>query len=125
MEVILSIKPQFARLIFEGKKKFEFRRTIFKNTNITKVIVYASSPISKIIGEFEIESIIKDELNALWENTQKYSGISIDFYRSYFDGMDFGYAIKIQRPKKYEEEVCIREGYGIHPPQSFTYVKKH
>ena len=30
LKVFLSIKPEFANLIFERKKKFEFRRTIFK-----------------------------------------------------------------------------------------------
>jgi predicted transcriptional regulator len=58
MEVILSIKPQFARKIFEGSKLFEFRRSIFKNPDVNKVVVYASAPISKIVGEFEIEEIL-------------------------------------------------------------------
>ena len=58
MKVILSIKPQFAEKIFEGSKKFEFRRSIFKNPNVKIIIVYGSAPISKIIGEFEIEEIL-------------------------------------------------------------------
>ena len=59
MKIILSIKPEFAAKIFEGTKKYEFRRAIFKNKNVKKVVVYASSPVQKIIGEFEIEDIIK------------------------------------------------------------------
>ena len=54
MKVILSIKPEFANKIFNGTKKFEFRRTLFKNKEIKMIIVYASAPISKVIGEFEI-----------------------------------------------------------------------
>jgi len=124
MEIILSIKPKFAKLIFEGKKKYEFRRTIFKNNGVSKVIVYASSPISKVIGEFEIGDIIEDELNSLWTNTKEYSGISKEYYKNYFEGKKNGYAIKIQKPKKYKNEVCIKEKFGIRPPQSFAYVKK-
>jgi predicted transcriptional regulator len=30
MKVILSIKPEYAFKIFDGTKKFEFRRVIFK-----------------------------------------------------------------------------------------------
>ena len=29
MKIILSIKPEIANKIFEGDKKFEFRRSIF------------------------------------------------------------------------------------------------
>ena len=50
MKVVLSIKPEFANKIFEGTKKYEFRRAIFKNPNIKKVVVYSSSPVKKIIG---------------------------------------------------------------------------
>jgi hypothetical protein len=34
MKVVLSIKPEFANKIFDGTKKFEFRKSIFKNENI-------------------------------------------------------------------------------------------
>lgn len=61
MKVILSIKPQFAEKIFDGSKKYEFRRTLFKNKKVKIVIVYASAPISKIIGEFEIDEILKSD----------------------------------------------------------------
>lgn len=49
-EVLLSIKPTYVQRIFEGSKKYEFRRVIFKENNIDKIIVYASAPISKIVG---------------------------------------------------------------------------
>ena len=55
MRVLLSIKPEFAELIFKGTKKFEFRKSIFKNSEIKTVVVYASSPMQKVIGEFEID----------------------------------------------------------------------
>ena len=58
MKVVLSIKPEFAFKIFDGTKKFEFRKAIFKNHKIKTVIVYASSPVQQVIGEFEIEKII-------------------------------------------------------------------
>ncbi len=52
INVLLSIKPKFAAAIFAGEKQFEFRRAIFKNTNVKKVYVYASKPIGLVIGEF-------------------------------------------------------------------------
>lgn len=61
MKVLLSIKPEFAFKIFEGKKKFEFRKVIFKNPNVKTVVVYASSPVQRVIGEFEIDDILSSD----------------------------------------------------------------
>ena len=122
MKVLLSIKPEFANLIFEGKKKFEFRRTIFKNREVKKILVYSSSPIQKIIGEFEIDQIITHDLRTLWNKTKKHSGISEDFFFEYFINKENGFAIKIKNAKLYRHPKCLREDYNLMPPQSFLYL---
>ena len=118
----MSIKPEFAFKIFDGTKKFEFRRSIFKNPGIKRIIVYASSPVQKIIGEFEIEDILDFDIETLWQETSQASGISREYFFQYFDGKDQGYAIKIKRTKRYKKEYCIKETYNKIPPQSFIYV---
>ena len=67
MRVLLSIKPEYAFKIFDGTKRFEFRKVIFKNPDVKTVVVYASSPVQQVIGEFEIENIFSYEPDALWE----------------------------------------------------------
>ncbi len=123
MKVILSIKPEFAEKIFNGSKKFEFRRRLYKNKDVKVVIVYASAPISKVIGEFEIGSVLHDDLGSLWDTTNEYSGISEEYYLEYFKGKENGYAIAVKKAEKYDQPVCIREKYGLTPPQSFAYVQ--
>jgi predicted transcriptional regulator len=124
MKIILSIKPEFANMIFEGDKKFEFRRSIFKNKNVSKVIVYASAPISKVIGEFEIGKILFKDLNTLWEETQEYSGITEDYFFDYFVGKENGFALQVRKAKRYKKELCIKESFGKVPPQSFAYYEE-
>src|SRR5690349_8883818 len=80
MKVVLSIKPKYANKIFDGTKKYEFRKAIFKNEKIKTVIVYASSPVQQVIGEFEIETILNHDIDTLWGITQDYSGISEDYF---------------------------------------------
>lgn len=122
MKVLLSIKPEFAKKIFDGTKKFEFRKTIFKNKNVKTVIVYASSPVQKVIGEFEIEKILSLDIDTLWSETQDYSGISEDFFYKYFAQKEIGHAIKIKKARKYHSPKNLREEYNIFPPQSFVYL---
>ncbi len=53
------------------KKLFEFRKVIFKE-NIKSVLVYSSSPVQKVIGEFQIGEIIKHDLETLWSLTKEH-----------------------------------------------------
>lgn len=122
MKVLLSIKPEFAEKIFNGTKKFEFRRSIFKNQNIRKVVVYASSPVQKVIGEFEIDHILSLHPESLWEKTFKDSGISQEYFFEYFGDKEIGHAIKVKNIKRYKKPLCIREDFKVTPPQSFLYL---
>lgn len=122
MKVLLSIKPEFAQKIFDGSKKYEFRRSIFKNPHIKTVVVYASSPLQKVVGEFEIEKIINTDLEDLWNQTEKDSGISKDYFLRYFSGKQNGFAIQIKNIKKYKSPKCIKKDLNLAPPQSFAYL---
>ncbi|OMQ12201.1 ASCH domain-containing protein [[Flexibacter] sp. ATCC 35103] len=121
MKVVLSIKPQFANKIFDGTKRFEFRKAIFKNKNVTSVLVYASSPVQKVIGEFEIEKIFNLDLKELWDKTKDYSGITEAYFYEYFENRQQGFAIQIKNKKKFEKPKCLKADYNLTPPQSFAY----
>lgn len=121
MKVVLSIKPQFANKIFDGTKKFEFRKAIFKNQNVTSVLVYASSPVQKVIGEFEIGEILKFDLKTLWEKTKEHSGITEEYFYEYFADKKHGFAIQIKHKKRFAIPKSLKEDYNLTPPQSFSY----
>lgn len=122
MKVLLSIKPEFAEKIFNGTKKYEFRKNIFKNKSVDKVVVYASSPVQCVIGEFEIETILNDDINRIWEQTHKDSGISEEFYRTYFAHKTNAYAIKIGKVTKFKKWKSLSDYKINFAPQSFVYL---
>ena len=122
MRVLLSIKPKFAEKIFNGTKKYEFRKNIFKNKDVDTVIVYASSPYRYVIGEFKIETILCDTVNVIWKKTQEDSGISEEFYRMYFANKTNAFAIKIGKVKKYKRPKLLSDYHITHAPQSYVYI---
>lgn len=122
MKVLLSIKPEFAERIFDGSKKYEFRKAIFKNPHVKTVVVYASSPVQRVIGEFDIEQVLHASPAALWRRTKKHSGISEDFFFEYFSDKEFGFAIKVKKTRRFKRTRCLHTSYNITPPQSFCYV---
>ena len=122
MNVLLSIKPEFAFKIFDGTKKYEFRKSIFKKPGVKKVIVYASSPVQQVIGEFEIERVLSHDVETLWEMSKEHGGISEDFYFEYFSEKEVAYAIEVKNYEKYQVPLSIERDFAVSPPQSYRYV---
>ncbi len=123
MDVLLSIKPQFALQIFSGTKKFEYRRIIFRE-HVERIIVYASSPTKMVIGEFWIKEILFEDLGNLWSRTKRYSGITEEGFYSYFFDKDKGYAIKVGKIIRYHKPKSLHVLYRMKAPQSFAYIDR-
>ena len=123
MRVLLSIKPEFALKIFDGSKKYEYRRAIFKNQEVSRVIVYACDPIKQVIGEFEIEDILHEEPESLWVKTKHHAGISEKRFFDYFTNKSKGYAIKVKATRVYDDPLPLSSFMISSPPQSYMYLR--
>lgn len=121
--VLLSIKPEFAHKIFEGTKKYEFRKQIFKDNSVNTVIVYSSSPEQKVIGEFSIDKILNGKPTDIWFQTNQFSGITQEYYDEYFKGRENAYAIKVSSTKLYKSQKKLSDFGIMYAPQSFAYVE--
>jgi predicted transcriptional regulator len=121
MNVLLSIKPEFAYKIFEGTKKYEFRKSIFKK-DVDKVVVYASSPVQRIIGEFEIEDILCKEVDLLWQITKQFAGVNKDFYNKYFADKEMAFAIQVGKVRRFQKPKRLSDYDIDYAPQSFAYL---
>ena len=122
MKVLLSVKPEFVEKIFAGTKKYEFRKSLFKRSGVKYVVIYASAPIKRVVGEFEIDDILSDGVDIVWDKTKKYSGITKAFYKSYFQNRKIANAIKIGHIRKYEKARQLSDYNIQQAPQSFCYI---
>jgi predicted transcriptional regulator len=123
MKVLLSIKPEFAEKIFDGSKRFEFRKSIFQNRDVRTVVVYVTRPIGRILGEFDVAEIVCADPSALWERTKHHSGISKEFFDAYFNGRSRSFALAVGAVRRYP--IALNPDDVIEnftPPQSFMYV---
>ena len=99
MNVILSVKPEYASKILAGEKLYEYRKVIFRQP-VEKVFIYASSPISMIVG------------------------VTQAFFNRYFKGKPVGYAIRMKEVVAYAVPISpfrLREDFKA--PQSFIYIE--
>ena len=120
-KVLLSIKPEYVQRILAGEKKFEFRKRL-ANKPIDTIIMYATSPVMKIVGEVKVKGILEKAPSVLWEQTKKNAGISRKKYREYFIGTKKAVAYELGEITKYTEEYDLKD-IGINQaPQSFVYI---
>lgn len=120
--ILLSIKPQYADLIFKGEKKVEIRKiSIYNELDVNKAVVYSSSPTQQVIGEFEIGFRQWLPLNQLI--LLPFSCISEKDLKNYIGKYGWGYAIEILNPVLYHEPKKLSD-FGINKaPQNFQYLK--
>lgn len=119
--ILISINPEHVENIFNGSKKYEYRKIRCKQ-DIDKIIIYSTYPIMKVVGEAKVEEILEDSPDNIWEETKKYSGIDFKFYKKYFKDRSKAIAYKLTNIKKYNDQKDLAS-YGIKAaPQSFIYV---
>lgn len=124
MKVLLSIKPEYAEKIFNGEKTFEFRKAIFSDPEVDTVVVYATMPVGKVIGEFKIADIHSGTPDDIWDKTQETSGITLGFFSDYFKGRSKAYAIEVGEKRIFDVPRLVSDFIGRDtPPQSFAYVR--
>lgn len=122
MKVLLSIKPEFSEQIFSGKKRYEFRKAIFKR-DVATVVVYTTLPVGKVTGEFTIETIHSGCPRDIWKLSEGFSGVPWRFFFRYFRGKSKAYAIEVGQTKKYEVPLDLSDVVQSgNAPQSFVYL---
>ena len=119
--ILLSIKPEYANKIFDGQKRYEYRKRIPKK-EVSKIIVYSSAPKQAVIGEIEVIKTLKMKPTPLWNSTKANAGISRSKYRKYFSGCTAAYAFVIGSFEKYPTSKSLADFNIQSAPQSFVYL---
>jgi len=107
-----------------GEKKVEFRKTRFK-AEVSHVVVYASTPVKKVLGYFRVSEIDHAPPAELWDRYQAVGGVAPDEFEAYFASSDRGFAIRIEEVKALPEPIPLSDlGGPLRAPQSFAYLTK-
>ena len=119
--ILLSIKPEYAKVILEGKKKYEFRKNR-PQKKVDHIIFYASSPQKQVVGEAMIDEILEGSPAEIWKIAKTAAGITRKFYLSYYSGKEKAIAYKLRNVKLYDPPKELSD-FGISKaPQSFIYL---
>ncbi len=122
--VLISVHPEYAEKIVCGEKRLEFRRR-WATRQISLLVIYATSPVKKIVAVSQIKEVHRGSRNYLWELAKrKGGGITRQKLFEYMKGKKDGVALEFSEIIKFSggESPLLLFGEGFHPPQSFRYL---
>ena len=79
----------------------------------------------KIVGYFEVNEIICESPQELWNSFSEVSGISKKDFFKYYANSNEGFAIKIDNLHIFDEFIDMNEYADFRAPQSFCYVENN
>ncbi|MBO8129600.1 MAG: ASCH domain-containing protein [Peptococcaceae bacterium] len=126
--ILLSVRPKYAKKIFDGTKTVELRRICPRITAGDLVFVYVSSPIKALVGAFKVDRIVSAPPDELWADIGCQSGITWEEFNEYFRGVTVGFGIVIRDVWKLTKPVNLsnlkRQWPGFQPPQNYHYLTR-
>ena len=128
--LILSIKPEYAQNVLEGKKTVEIRRKFAKKWIGHKAALYASGDKKALVGEATIFDVVAASPSQIWKLYGHEIGCSKDDFDNYTSMGYQVYAIVLSDIQPYNSYIPITQiSHLIHkdltPPQSYFTLEKN
>lgn len=119
--MLLSIKPEYVNKIVAGKKKYEFRK-FHCHEGIDTIVIYATAPMKKVIGEVALLNIIEGDVEYVWHETRGFGGILKKEYKAYYKEREIAIAYQLGEVTLYDEPMGLKDLGIDYVPQSFAYI---
>ena len=124
---LMSLRPQFADLIFSGLKLAELRRRFAAVAEGRDVYVYVTSPEMVLRGGFRIGHIWRGSPEDVWGHVEALAALERADFDAYFEGSALAYALRVSDVWEFEKPIgveCLKDKLGSFvAPQSWRYVK--
>ena len=105
--LLLSMKPHYASMVFDGSKTVELRRRIAPSIQDCDVLVYVSSPVQELCGGFRIGRVHSGTPDMIWEEVADRARVTKKDFNRYFDGREVAYALEITNVWKYPTPLSL------------------
>ncbi|MBA7607985.1 hypothetical protein ES703_15157 [subsurface metagenome] len=129
IDILLSIRPKFARQIVKGEKRVELRRRFSEKWRGARAVIYSTYPERSLVGEATVEEIITGAPDEIWEEWKDDLGCTFEEFSEYSSGKTQMYAIRLGAVIAYAVPIPISQlefhvSGNLPVPQSYVNLKK-
>ena len=125
--LLLSLKPDYADLVFDGLKEAELRRRISSCMENRDVFIYVTSPVRQLRGGFRVGRVWTGPPKEVWGIVSNLAKVTRKDFDAYFEGQAMAYALEITEVWEYQNPVplhVLRNRFSnFIVPQSWRHVR--
>ena len=125
--LLLSLKPSYADMVFDGLKKAELRRRMASYIENRDVFVYVSSPRREVRGGFRVGQVWTGTPAHVWQFVENIASMRKREFDIYFAGSKVAVALEITKVWEYNSPVqlsLLRRCFArFVVPQSWRYLR--
>lgn len=119
LQVLMSLHDEWATAILGHKKLWEFRRRCGLRPGM-RVWIYATVPPGEIVGFFTIGDIRRISAHRPDPKLARAGAATPATLRTYFKGLECGFAIEVTRPRRLKRRVPLPKGQS--GPVSYRFL---
>lgn len=125
MNVLLSINPYWANLIYEKKKIYEMRKRPPVRCKIGEMVfIYETYPVCAVTGYFIYHGyLVFSDIEEFGEHYYFQHRIPYNDFIKYYEGSELGFAWYVSNPTKFYNPIKLPIANITKAPQSFCYLK--
>jgi len=102
-QLLMSVKPEFADRIMQRKKTVELRRKFSTRWVGHRINIYASAPVTSMVGEARISRVVVKAPELIWEEFQDQLGCTRREFDEYAAGASEVYALELDEVRPYRD----------------------
>ncbi len=126
-DLVLAIHPARAEQILDGQKTYELRSRFPSVQTGTRVYLYATAPVSAVIGGFVVGEIVEDTRAEVWSKVGSGLCLTETEFEEYSHGHPRIKAIRVSKPFRLSRPVLRNElqsdSLRFSPPQSAAFLQ--
>ena len=122
-DVLVSIRPEYAAMIYAGTKTVEFRRRLPDAAGgWRRFYIYETKPVAMVTGWAEVTGASVAPVDVIWGVFGKNGGIHHDDFMTYMGGSKSAWALLLRRVYPFAEPLPL-SSFGVdRAPQSWRYI---
>lgn len=114
---MIALHPTYWDMYKDGSKIWELRKASHAPKAIDGLVIYATAPISQVVGDVELVSVHTGYVDAIWDMVKDGCGITRRQYDRYYQGHHMATAYRLSNVWEYDKPIHI-----ISPPQGCRYL---
>jgi predicted transcriptional regulator len=123
--LLLSLRPASAAAVLAGEKTVEVRRTPVRAAAGTLVVLYATAPVSAVVGTARLADVRALPPDTAWERHRDGLAMTGESFSAYLSGVGTAHllllrgAVALSPPLELRD---LRQDHPFRPPRSFRYL---